>query len=57
MGRRSGLLVSLLAHAAALPALILAKSSVTPPTGTQVIEASIVTVLADPHCSSLPAAP
>ena len=55
MGRQSGLLVSLLAHAAALPALILAKSSVTPPTGTQVIEASIVTV--SPTLTALPSRP
>ena len=55
MGRRSGLLVSLLAHVAALLALILVKPSVTPPAGIQVIEVSIV--MGSPAITALPSRP
>ena len=55
MGRRSGLLMSLLAHATAVLALILAKPSVTPPAGIQAIEVSIV--MGSPAITALPARP
>jgi len=55
MGRRSGLLVSLLAHATAVLALILAKPIVTPPAGIQAIEVSIV--MGSPAITALPARP
>jgi hypothetical protein len=52
---RSGVLVSVLAHAAALLALILAKQSVSPPPRIQVIEVSLV--MADPAVVALPHRP
>ena len=55
MGRRPGLLGSLLAHATALLALILAKPSVIPPAGMQVIEVSIV--MTSPAITALPSRP